>query len=98
MNALKNVAHFVVLLFWIALGVLFSFSSVFTHHEVMPVLSFWLWFAGFVAVTTAVVRQVNSALGALATHAAIFILLNLIPTSFPFSLLRLGYDLLAGRR
>jgi len=97
MNALKNATHFAILLFWMSLGILFSISSVFAHHELIPVLGFWMWFLGFSAVTTVMVKQFNSVIGALVTHAGFFVLLNVIPRVLPFSLLRLGYDLLAGR-
>ncbi len=98
MNAMKNAAHLAVLLVWAALGALFSMSALFVHHDLISTLGFWLWFAGFAALTSTAVTQFNSPLGALGVHAGAFMLLNLVPRAFPFSLLRYGYDLLAAHR
>ena len=98
MNAMKNATHLVVLLVWAALGLFFSVTALFAHHDLSSVLGFWLWFAGFAALTSTAVTQFNSPLGSLGVHASAFVLLNVIPRAFPFSLLRLGYDLLAGHR
>jgi len=43
------------------------------------------------------VRFVKSAVVVLIVHAAFALLLNLIPTTMPWSMLRAGYDLLVSR-
>lgn len=98
MNALKNVTHSAVLGIWALAGLLFTFSSVFgVAHALGPPLIFWLWFAGFVAVTSMVVGKFKGPLAALATHGAALVVLSVIPRVFPLSLLRVGYDLLINR-
>lgn len=96
MTAMKNAGHLVILGLWGVLGLLFSIQQLFGHLAVVPVLAFWLWFAGFAALTTFFVARVKSVVGALLVHAGAFLALNLIPHVFPFSLLRLGLDLLSG--
>ena len=56
--------------------------------------SWWLWFAGFAALTTAAVAKTTRAWAPLAVHSAAFLALNIVPRVFPLSLLRLGLDLL----
>ncbi len=98
MNALKNVTHAAILAIWAVAGLLFTFSSVFgVAHALGPVLIYWLWFAGFVAVTSAVVTRFKGPIAALATHGAALVVLAAIPKVFPLSLLRVGYDLLMSR-
>ena len=96
MTAMKNAAHLVILGIWGVLGLVFSIHALFGQLAVVPVLSFWMWFAAFAALTTFFVGKVKGAVGALLIHGGAFGLLHLIPRVFPFSLLRLGLDLLSG--
>lgn len=97
MNAFKNLTHATILGIWAVAGLAFTFSSVFGAAALGPALIFWLWFAGFVAVTSFVVTKLEGPIGALATHGGALIVLTLIPRVFPMSLLRVGYDLLVNR-
>lgn len=97
MNAMKNAAHLAILALWAVAGLLFSLKLLFgPGPALLPVVAFWAWFAGFVAITSFVTSQFKTALGALGTHAATLFVLALLPKVLPFSLLRLGLDLLAG--
>lgn len=96
MNAMKNAAHLAVLALWAVMGLLFSLKTLFGAGAFMPVLLFWAWFAGFAAVTSFVASQFKGPVGALGTHGAAFIALNLVPKVMPFAILRLGLDLLSG--
>lgn len=99
MNAFKNLTHAAVLALWAIAGAIFSLHALFNAADVMAPLTFWLWFAGFAAATTGVVQQLKGPIPALLTHAGALVLLNLIPRAvMPFSLLRIGYDLLLGNR
>jgi len=98
MNALKNLTHSAILGIWAVAGLLFTFTSLFgVAHALGPVLVFWLWFAGFVALTSMVVKKFDGPIAALATHGAALVVLSVIPKVFPLSLLRAGYDLLINR-
>ena len=97
MHALKNLTHAGILGVWILAGLCFTFSSLFGAVTLGAVLVFWLWFAGFAAVTSYTVTKFDTAMGALATHGIALILLNVIPRVFPLSLLRVGYDLITHR-
>ena len=97
MKAMKNAIHFGVLAVWATLGIMLTFHLVFGGLALATPLAFWLWFAGFAAVTTAVVSKFEGPVAALAVHAAAFGVLHIIPTVFPFNLLRLGLDLLSNR-
>src|SRR6476619_1725466 len=97
MNALKNVTHSAVLCIWALAGLVFTCSSLFGVHALGPVLVFWLWFAGFAALTSMVVAKFKGPIAALATHGAALVVLSVIPQVFPLSLLRIGYDLLISR-
>jgi hypothetical protein len=57
-------------------------------------IAFWLWFAGFAAVTTLLVRRIRSPLGALGVHGGFLLGLSLLPRVFPLELLRIGLDVL----
>jgi hypothetical protein len=94
MHALKNLTHAAILGIWAIAGLCFSVSSLFGAAALGPVLIFWLWFAGFVALTSKVVSKFDTAIGALATHGAALVVLSVIPRVFPLSLLRAGYDLI----
>jgi hypothetical protein len=97
MNALKNAAHLVLLALWAVAGALFTLKVVFgASPALMPAFLFWAWFAGFAAVTSFIVGQFKGPLSAIGTHAAAFFVLHLVPKVLPFSILRLGLDLLAG--
>jgi hypothetical protein len=97
MNAFKNLTHAAILGIWAVAGILFTLSSVFGSAAVAPALVFWLWFAGFTALTTLIVQKFKGPLPALATHGAALVVLSVIPKVFPLSLLRVGYDLLLSR-
>ena len=97
MNAMKNAAHLAVLALWAVAGAIFSLKVLFgAPPALLPVVLFWAWFAGFAALTSYVVSKLKGPLPALGTHAAAFFLLHLVPKVLPFSLLRLGLDLLIG--
>lgn len=96
MNAMKNAAHLAVLAVWAVMGILFSIKTLFgPGAAVMPVVMYWAWFAGFAALTSYLVSQFKGPLGALGTHGATFLALNLVPKVMPFAILRLGLDLLS---
>ncbi|GMU59098.1 MAG: hypothetical protein AMXMBFR34_08610 [Myxococcaceae bacterium] len=97
MNAMKNAAHLVILLCWTVAGALFTLKLLFgAGPAVVPVVAFWAWFAGLVAFTSFVVGQFKGPVAALGTHAGTLFVLTLLPKVLPFSLLRLGIDLLTG--
>ena len=96
-NTLKYVAHAVVLGLWLSVGAVFALQQVFAQHGLGTMLNYWLWFAGYAAVSTLAVRFVKSGVGALLVHAALAIGLNLLPDSGPLAMLRAGYDLLLTR-
>lgn len=96
-HALKYVAHVVVLGLWLSVGSVFALQQVFAEHGLGTMLNYWLWFAGYAAVSTLAVRFVKSGVAALLVHAGLVIALNLIPTSAPWAMLRAGYDLLLTR-
>lgn len=97
MNAMKNAAHLAILALWALAGMLFTLKVLFgAGPALVPVVAFWAWFAGFAALTSFVVGNFKGPLGAIGTHAATFFVLTLLPRVLPFSLLRLGLDLLAG--
>lgn len=98
MKAMKNAVHLGVLAIWGTLGVLFTLKAIFgvagLFAAVSPVLGFWLWFAGFAALTSFLVSKFESPLAAAAAHALAYLGLHLVPQVFPLNLLRLGLDLL----
>jgi hypothetical protein len=94
MNAFKNLTHAFILGIWAVAGLMFTFTSVFGAAALLPALTFWLWFAGFAAVTSVAVSKLSGPVGALITHGAALVVLAAIPKVFPLSLLRVGYDLL----
>lgn len=93
MKAMKNAVHIGILAVWAVPALLISLKLVLALAVVAP-LAFWLWFAGFAAVTTAAVRKLDGPVGALLVHAAAFGVLHLVPKVFPLHLLRLGLDFL----
>jgi hypothetical protein len=97
MNAFKNLTHATILGIWAVAGLIFTFSTVFGALALGPALIFWLWFAGFAALTSLVVQKFEGPIGALATHGAAMVILTVIPRVFPLSLLRIGYDLIINR-
>ena len=94
MKAMKNAVHLGILGVWAILGILFTAKLMLGAFAVVAPLAFWLWFAGFAALTTAAVKKFEGPLAALGVHAAAFGLLHLVPKVFPFHLLRLGLDFL----
>ncbi len=98
MKAMKNAVHLGVLAIWAGMGVLLTFNLVFGGTLALAApLAFWLWFAGFAAITSTAVAKFEGPIAALAVHAAAFGVLHLIPKVFPLNLLRLGLDLLSNR-
>lgn len=96
-KTLKYVAHLVVLGLWFSVGVIFALQQVFAQHGLGTMLNYWLWFAGYAAVSTLAVRFVKSGVSALLVHAGLAIALNLLPDTGPLAMLRAGYDLLLTR-
>lgn len=97
MNAMRNLLHGIVLAIWALMGVVFTLKCLFSGSLVLTIWapgSWWLWFAGYAALTTAVMKQFKSAIAPPIVHASMFIILSALPKVLPFSLLRLGLDLL----
>ena len=97
MNGMKNAIHIGVLGIWAVLGAMLTFKLVFGAFALMSPLGFWLWFAGFAALTTVAVKKFEGPIAALGVHAAAFGILHLIPRVFPLDVLRLGLDFLQSR-
>lgn len=95
MNAMKNAAHLAALALWGIAGLLFTFKMLFAGGGV-AVLCFWAWFAGFAAFTSWVVSKLEGPLATVGAHAGALLVLHVIPRVMPFSLLRVGLDLLLG--
>ena len=93
--AIRNATHLGVLAIWATFGVLYTLGAL-MHADFAP-LAFWIWFGCFAAVMTGVVTRFQSAVSALLCHAGAIVFMSVIPQVFPFSLLRLGLDLLARR-
>jgi hypothetical protein len=96
MKAFKNLTHGTILGMWLVAGLIFSVQTL-LGGALGPALVFWLWFAGFVGVTSFVVSRFDGPIGALCTHGAALAILTVIPRVFPLSLLRVGYDLIVNR-
>jgi|APLak6261678615_1056124.scaffolds.fasta_scaffold06059_2 hypothetical protein len=96
-QTVKYLAHGAVLGLWVIAGLVFTFTQLFASQGLGATVNYWLWFVGFAGVTTLAVRFVKSAVVVLIVHAAFALLLNLIPTTMPWSMLRAGYDLLVSR-
>ena len=97
MNAMKNAAHLAVLAAWAIAGAIFSLKVLFAGAPaLLSVMMFWAWFAGFAALMSYLVGKLQGPLPAIGTHAAALFVLHLVPRVLPFSLLRLGLDLLTG--
>ena len=93
MNAMKNLAHLIVLGVLAVAGVLFSLKVLFAGGLVAALL-FWAWFGGFPAVTSFLADKFKSPIGALLSHGGVILFVSLMPKVMPFSVLRLGIDLL----
>lgn len=97
MNAMRNLLHGVILAIWALMGVALTLKCLFGGPILAGMFTagtWWLWFGGFVALTTIVVRSFQQAVAPLLVHAGALILLLAIPRVFPLNLLRLGVDLL----
>lgn len=97
MKAMKNLVHLGALAMWVVAGVLFTLKAALAVSALVPVLVFWGWFAAFAAATSWVVAKFDGPLGALGTHGAALLVLQALPVTLPFALMRVGLDLLAGR-
>ncbi len=93
--AFRNATHLGVLGIWATFGVLYTLGAL-VHADFSP-LAFWVWFGCFAAVMTWLVTRFQTAIAALLAHAGAIVFMSVIPQVFPFSLLRLGLDLLARR-
>ena len=78
-------------------GGVFTLQQMFAQHGLGTSVNYWLWFVGYVAVSSAPLRLFRSALPVLGLHAGLAMVLNLLPTTMPFAMLRAGYDLLLTR-
>jgi hypothetical protein len=96
-STLKYVAHVGVLGLWLVAGGVFTLQQMFAQHGLGTSVNYWLWFIGYVAVSSAPLRLFRSALPVLGLHAGLAMVLNLLPTTMPFAMLRAGYDLLLTR-
>lgn len=97
MTAMRNLLHGVALALWAVMGLVFTAKSLFggpIMNGLFTAGTWWLWFAGFAALTTIVVRSFEKAVAPLLVHGAALIVLMAIPKIFPLNLLRLGVDLL----
>ncbi len=95
MTAMRNATHLGVLGIWATFGVLYTLGAL-MHADFQP-LAFWVWFGCFAAVMTGIVTRFESAIAALLSHAGAILIMSILPRVFPFSLVRLGLDLLAHR-
>lgn len=99
MKAFRNLVHLGVLVVLGGLGVLLTVKALFAGAAVMGALAviagFWMWFAAYAGATTFLVHRFESAFLAPVVHGGLYLLLHMLPRELPFSLLRLGYDLLA---
>lgn len=93
MNAMKNFTHLVVLALWMLAGAFFSMKMLFAG-ALIPVVLFWAWFGGYAAVTSFFADKFKSPVGALLSHGSVILFVSLMPKVMPFSVLRLGIDLL----
>lgn len=93
MNAMKNATHLAILAVWVVLGILFSLKTLFLP-ALLPLVLFWAWFAGYTAFTSFMTQQFKHPLAAAGVHGATFLALHLVPKVMPFSILRVGLDLL----
>ena len=93
MTAMKNAAHLAILAAWVVLGILFSLKTLFLP-ALLPIVLFWGWFAGYTAFTSFLSAQFKNPLSAIAVHGLTFLGLQLVPKVMPFSILRVGMDLL----
>jgi hypothetical protein len=93
MTAMKNATHLAVLACLALAGLVFSLKTVFAL-SLLPVVLFWAWFAGYAALTSFLSSQFKSPLSALGVHGATVLALQLVPKVMPFSILRVGLDLL----
>ncbi len=93
MPALKNATHGLILTLWAVAGLLMSTKALFsTGPSTLAVVGFWVWFGGLAALTTWLVSHFKAASSALFVHAGTFVVLNALPMSVPFGLLRYGMD------
>lgn len=97
MTGMKNAVHLGILGIWAVLGAMLSIKLVLGAFALLTPLAFWLWLAGFVALTTVAIKKVEGPLAALGVHAAAFGILHLIPRVFPLDYLRVGLDFLSAR-
>ncbi|MFT3839332.1 MAG: hypothetical protein QM723_20280 [Myxococcaceae bacterium] len=93
--AFRNATHLGILGIWATFGVLYSLGAL-MHADFTP-LAFWVWFGCFAALMTGVISKFKTAIAALLAHAGAIVFMSVIPAVFPFSLLRLGLDLLSRR-
>lgn len=97
MNAMKNLLHAVILAGWVLMGAVFSLKCLFSGPIMAGFFtagSWWLWFAGFAALTSLLVRRFEQPVASLMVHAAAFLIVLSIPKVFPLNLLSPGIDLL----
>lgn len=96
MTAAKNLLHFTALAVWGALGAMLTLKVLFgaASATLGQTVIWWLWYAGLVAITTALVARFARPLSALGLHLAVLVLLGLLPSCAPLSALRFGVDLL----
>ena len=90
----RNMVHAVLLAVWAAVGLVLTLSAFAHPAMLLGAGAFWLWFAGFAAVTTLLVARTGTPLGALLVHGGLLLALSLVPRVFPLSLLRAGLDVL----
>jgi hypothetical protein len=98
MQALRNLTNAAVLAVWALLGIAFTLRLVFRPGASVGALAsaggWWLWFAALAVVATWLVGKLESALGALAVHAGLVLVLGLLPAFGPFAYVRFGFDAL----
>ena len=100
MKAMKNAVHLLLLVGWTLLGAVFTLKCLGSPSGLAPGLlaaaTYWLWLAGFAALTSVVVARFTTPLAAVVVHAVALLVLALTPRLFPLSLLRFGLDVLRG--
>ena len=90
----RNLVHVILLAVWAAVGLVVTLGAFADPWEFLVAGAFWVWFLGFAAATTLLVARTGTPLGALGVHGGLLVALSLVPDVFPFSVLRMGLDVL----
>lgn len=98
MDAKRNLMHAAGLVVWGLMGLVFTAKALFGAGPLLAGITaagtWWLWFGGYAALTTVLMRSFAHAMAPLLVHAGMYITLAALPQRMPLSLFRLGLDLL----